>query len=145
MTAYEKALALNPNDADLIGLSADALTSVGRPREAIEQMKRAMRLNPLGSDTYAWNLGLAYYHAGQYEEAITTLKPLLHLGWYSVSLRLAASYAQLGRMDEARAQAAEVLKIKPDFSIATFNKTQIYKNSTDLEHYLDGLRKAGLK
>jgi adenylate cyclase len=145
MPAYEKALALNPNDADLIALRAEALTHVGRPQDAIEQMKRAMRLNPLSSDLYEWFLGLAYYHAGQYEEAISTLKPLLHLGWYSVSLRLAASYAQLGRLDEAQAQAAEVLKIKPDFSIATFTKTQSYKNPTDLEHYLDGIRKAGLK
>jgi tetratricopeptide (TPR) repeat protein len=118
---------------------------VGRPQDAIEQMKQAMRLNPLSPNWYAWNLGLAYYHAGQYEEAIATLKPLLHLGWISVSRRLAASYAQLGRLDEARAQAAEVLKLDPDFSIATFTKTQSYKNPSDLEHYLDGLRKAGLK
>jgi tetratricopeptide (TPR) repeat protein len=120
---------------------------MGRPQDAIEPIKRAIRLNPLSSDVYVyeWNLGLAYYHAGQYEEAIATLKPLLHLGWLTVSLRLAASYAQLDRPDEARAQAAEVLKLKPDFSLATFTKTQSYKNSTDLEHYLDGLRKAGLK
>ena len=145
MTAYEKALALNPNDADLIALRADALTHVGRPQDAIEQMKQAMRLNPFSPNLYAWNLGLAYYHAGQYEEAIAALKPLLHLGWPTVSLRLAASYAQLGRLDEARAQVAEVLKLNPDFSIATFTKTQTYKNPTDLEHYLDGLRIAGLK
>ena len=145
MTAYEKALALNPNNAALLAELTEALTRVGRPQDAIEQMKQAMRLNPFSPNWYAWNLGLAYYHAGQYEEAIVALKPLLHLGWYSVSLRLAASYAQLGRLDEARAQVAEVLKINPDFSIATFTKTQTYKNPTDLEHFLDGLRIAGLK
>jgi adenylate cyclase len=145
MTAYEKAVALNSNQAGLLSEMADALTHVGRPKDAIEQMKQAMRLNPLGPNWYAWNLGLAYYHAGQYEKAIAALKPLLHLGWVSVPRRLAASYAQLGRLDEARAQAAEALKLDPDFSIATFTKTQSYKNPTDLEHYLDGLRKAGLK
>jgi hypothetical protein len=51
----------------------------------------------------------------------------------------------LGRLDKARAQAAESLKLDPAFSIATFTKNQSYKNPTDLEHYLDGLRKAGLK
>jgi tetratricopeptide (TPR) repeat protein len=145
MTAFEKALALNPNQADLLAAKANVLTRVGRPKDAIEQMKKAMRLNPLSPNWYAWNLGLAYYHAGQYEEAIATLKPLLHLGWYSVSLRLAASYAQLGRLDEARVQAAEALNLDPDFSIATFSKTEAYKNPSDLEHFLDGLRKAGLK
>jgi len=90
-------------------------------------------------------LGWAYYHTRQYEEAIAAYKPLLHLGWLTVPRRLAASYAQLDRLDEARAMAVEVLKINPDFSIATFAKTQAYKNPADLEHYLDGLRKAGLK
>ncbi len=145
MTAYEKALALNPNHADLLAELTEALTRVGRPQDAIKQMKQAMRLNPLSPNWYAWNLGMAYYHAGQYEEAIAARKPLLHLGWPTVSLRLAASYAQLGRLDEARAQVAEVLKINPDFSIPTFTKTQTYKNPTDLEHFLDGLRIAGLK
>jgi TolB-like protein/class 3 adenylate cyclase/Flp pilus assembly protein TadD len=144
IAAYEKALALNPNDADFVAEMADALTHVGRPQDAIEQMKQAMRLNPITPNWYAWNLGWAYYHAGQYEEAIVELKPLLPLGWSSVPRRLAASYAQLGYLDEARAQVAEILKIDPDFSIATFAKTQAYKNPTDLEHYLDGLRKAGL-
>ena len=145
MTAYEKALALNPNQADLIAEMANPLTHVGRPQDAIEQIKQGMRLNPFSPSWYAWNLGLAYYHAGQYEEAIVALKPLLHLGWDSVSRRLAASYAQLGRLDEARAQAAESLKLDPDFTIATFSKTEAYKNPSDLEHYLDGLRKAGFK
>jgi tetratricopeptide (TPR) repeat protein len=146
MTAYEKALALHPYNADLLAEMVNVLTRVGRPQDAIAQMKKAMRLNPLSPHWYAWFLGLAYYHAGQYEEAIVALKPLLHLlGWDTVSLRLAASYAQLGRLDEARAQAAEVLKLNPDFSIATFSKTAAYKNPSDLEHFLDGLRKAGLK
>jgi len=145
MAAYEKALALNSNQADLITEMANALTRVGRPQDAIAHMKKAMRLNPLSPTWYAWILGLAYYHAGQYEEAIVALKPLLHVGWPSISRRLAASYAQLGRLDEARAQAAEALKLDPDFSIATFTKTEAYKNPSDLEHYLDGLRKAGLK
>ena len=145
ITAYHKALALHPNNADLLAEMGNVLTRVGRPQDAIEQMKKAMRLNPLSPNWYAEFLGLAYYHAGQYEEAIVALKPLLHLEWRSVSRRLAASYAQLDRLDEARAQAAELLKRDPDFSIATFSKTEAYKNPSDLEHFLDGLRKAGLK
>ncbi len=145
MASYENALALNTNQADLMAEMANALTRVGRPQDAIEQMKQAMRLNPFSPNWYTWFLGLAYYHAGQYEEAIEAHKPLLHSGWhYNLHLRLAASYAQLGSLDEARAQAAEALKLNPDFSIATFIKTEAYKNPSDLEHYLDGLRRAGL-
>ena len=87
---------------------------------------------------------MAYYQAKQYEEAIATLKPLVHLQWPSIHHRLAASYAQLGRLEEARAQATELQKLDPDFSIATFAETQSYKDPVDLDHYLEGLRKAGL-
>ena len=56
--------------------------------------------------------------------------------------RAAACLAQLGRLDEARQQATEVLKLKPDFRLASENMA--YKNPADAEHVLDGMRKAGL-
>ena len=47
-------------------------------------------------------------------------------------------------MKEACAQAAEVLRMKPDFSIAVYAKQEPHKNPADLKHLLDGFRKAGL-
>ena len=58
---------------------------------------------------------------------------------------LAANLAQLGRLDEARAEAAEVLRIDPKYTIdGTQMRLAHYKRPEDAEHLFDGLRKAGL-
>ena len=58
---------------------------------------------------------------------------------------LAANLAQLGRLDEARAEAAEVLRTDPKFTIdGTSRRLFLYKRSEDAEHIFDGLRRAGL-
>ena len=58
---------------------------------------------------------------------------------------LAAIYSELGREEEARAEAAEVLRISPNFSLEVLRQRLPYKDPADLERFLDGLRKAGLK
>jgi adenylate cyclase len=55
---------------------------------------------------------------------------------------LAAAYAQLGQLEEARAEAAEVLRINPGFTIES--PKRVFKDPKDNEHLIDGLRKAGL-
>jgi adenylate cyclase len=58
---------------------------------------------------------------------------------------LAAGLAQLGQLDEAHAEATEVLRIDPKFTIdGTQRRQALYKRPEDAEHLLDGLRKAGL-
>ena len=56
--------------------------------------------------------------------------------------REAACLAQLGRLDEARAQAAEVMRRKPDFSVQA--ELPHYKHPADAEHVRQGLLRAGL-
>jgi hypothetical protein len=57
---------------------------------------------------------------------------------------LACAYAQSGQLEEARAAAAEVLRINPGFTIESAKRALPYKDPKDLEHHLDGMRKAGL-
>ena len=59
-------------------------------------------------------------------------------------LGLASAYAQAGQLGEARAEAAEVLRINPAFTIESWKRLAVYKDPKDVEHRLDGLRKAGL-
>ena len=60
-------------------------------------------------------------------------------------LYLAAGYGELGREEEARAEAAEVLKISPQFSLEGARQRTPYKDPVDLERLIDQLRKAGLE
>jgi hypothetical protein len=51
----------------------------------------------------------------------------------------------MGRMDEARAEAAKVLRILPTYTITgTGTRIMGFKFAKDNKHYRDGLRKAGL-
>jgi adenylate cyclase len=59
-------------------------------------------------------------------------------------LWLASAYAQLGQFEEARIEAAEVLRITPGFTIERYKRLTVYRDPKDAEHRLDGLRKAGL-
>ena len=140
---YERALTLNPNDADILADWGYSLAILGRAEEGIELIGKAMRLNPHYPDWYDWSLGTAYYNVRRYDEAITALQ---RIHYHNVETRsyLAASYAQVGRTEEARAEVAEVLALDPEFSIAAWAEKLPYKNQADLDHYIDGLRKAGL-
>jgi adenylate cyclase len=122
------------------------LDYVGRLEEAIASFKRAMRLNPMPPNWYLANLAHTYHRTGQYEEAIVTLRKVLQRNPDDLiaHINLAASYVMGGQEDEARAEAAEVLRIDPKFSLEYFAKTLPYKNQADTALAIDVLRKTGL-
>ncbi len=60
-------------------------------------------------------------------------------------LHLAAAHSALGREEEAWAEAADVLKINPQFSLEGVRQRWPYKDPADLERFIDHLRKAGLE
>ncbi|HEX8373633.1 MAG TPA: adenylate/guanylate cyclase domain-containing protein, partial [Geminicoccaceae bacterium] len=60
IAAYERAVGLNPNDADILADFGDALVYDGQPERAVAVLQRAMRLNPYYPDTYLWHLADAY-------------------------------------------------------------------------------------
>ncbi len=111
---FEEGLKANPNDADLIVFSAEFYIDVGRPEEAIRRVKEAMRLNPYYPNWYLCGLGWAQYQAHDYQGAVETLKKMSPMG--EARRHLAASLAQLGRMEEARVEAEKYLKDNPSFS-----------------------------
>ena len=60
-------------------------------------------------------------------------------------LALAAVYSELGREAEARAEAAEVLRLNPQFSLEVHRQREPIQDPALLERHLAALRKAGLK
>jgi adenylate cyclase len=144
--AYRRAIEINPNYADLLAHTGLFLTFAGKPEEAIDQIKTAMRLNPHYGAWYPSELGFAQYLAGQYEPAAMSLKEAIDRNPGSLwdHQRLAATYARLGRTDQARDEVNLILEMNPEFSITEIGRGLPFKNSTDLEVYLEGLRLAGL-
>ena len=60
-------------------------------------------------------------------------------------LNLAATYNMMGLEKEAQAEASEVLRLKPKFSLDYLAKVSGYKDRTETEKIITALRKAGLK
>jgi len=143
--AAERALALNPNFADY--RLAQIFYSVGEPARAIAIAKLQMRLDPFHPHFAPLMAGVAHYHLKEYHDAQHWLTEAIGRApnhQYGHAF-LAATYAQLGRMEDARAEASEVLRLNPRYSInGTQTHVSILKRAEDLEHLVDGLRKAGL-
>ena len=118
----------------------------GRPEEAITLFKKAIRLNPIPPNYYIRYLGESYRLAGRYEEAIAEYEKSLEQSPDDLltHVYLAIIYIALGREQEARAEAAEVLRIDPGFTLGHFSKTLPYKNQSDIDFAIASLRKAGL-
>jgi tetratricopeptide (TPR) repeat protein len=140
-TEFREALRLNPNHADAWALQADLRVFQGRASKGIESVERAFQLNPYPPRVYYWVLGFANYAAHRYEEAIKALKHTYRTGSQRV---LAASLAQLGRLDEAKAEAALFLSDNPDFKVRRWADTHPFQNPSDREHFVEGFLKAGL-
>jgi len=147
IAAAERSVVLNPNGADAYASLGLTLSFAGRPEEGVEFVKKATRLNPIPPAYYFVYLGAANRVLGQYEEAISAYKKAIYKQptLLFAHIGLAASYVYLGREEEAHTEAAEVLEIDPKFSLERYAKTLPFKNSADTDHYVDALRKAGLK
>ncbi len=142
----EKAVALDPNGADVTALLAMTLNWAGRPDEAIGLIRKAMGLSPLYSAWYLAVLAHAQRLMEQHEEALSTYKASIerspkHMGAH---IGLTITYAELSRDQEARTQGMEILKINPKFTITKYADALTYKDPAHATRALGALRKVGL-
>jgi adenylate cyclase len=146
----ERAVALYPGGATFLVSYAQSLSFAGRSEEAIPLFQKAIRLNPVATGSYYnyyQNLGNAFVITGRYEEAVSAYKKAIqrtpNFVWSHIMLT--ATYSMMGREEEARAEAAEVLRINPKFSADFFAKTSLIKDQSVKDKIFNALRKAGLK
>jgi len=142
----KRAISLDPNSADNFMQLGWILNWAGRAEEAILYIQNAIRLNPLPPASYFVNLTVAYRDSGQYEKAIEASKKALQREPNSQFpyIHMAISYIRLGREEEARAAAAEILRINPEFSLERYAKILPFTQSV-ADRVVEDLRKAGLK
>ena len=143
----KRAIELGPNLSIAYLTLGYALNFAGRPDEAISFLETAIRLDPLPDARPYVQLGIAYRDLGQYDKGITACKKGISISPDNMfaHLSLVAIYSLAGREKEARAEAAEVLRINPMFSVEFFSKVVPYKNKADIDRVVNAMRKAGLK
>jgi adenylate cyclase len=143
----ERVITLAPNSAQGYVTLGVALNLTGQAEKAIGVIEQALRRDPHYPAAYQSVLGWAYLLTRRYDEAIATQKEVLsrNRNILDAHLILTISYSELGREEEARAEAAEVLRVSPTFSLDVVRQTWPYKNPADMERTLAALRKVGLK
>jgi adenylate cyclase len=146
ISAYEKALSLNPTDADILMDFAMCLCSAGHKKEAIEMAQSAMRLNPHCPEWYLAQMGELCFEAHRYAEAVAAFESLTSMDTVHIRLIEAASHAALGQADQARRAVGRVLQLDPQATvrICTSAERAPYGDPEDREHFRENLRKAGL-
>jgi adenylate cyclase len=141
-----RAIALDPNYADGYMLLSHILIYAGEAAEGVETAIEGMPLDPDSMYHNLMHLADGQRLLGQYEEAIENLNRTIDLrpNFVPAYIWLAAIYANLGRQVEAEFAAAQVMRLSPNFSISGTGAKTPYRDSAALEHFLDGLRQAGL-
>jgi tetratricopeptide (TPR) repeat protein len=151
---FAKAIELNPNDADAYCLRGWCHVYAGEGDEAIACTDRSKRLTPFDSNACNFGQALAHYLAQRYGEALTSFGLIVDSAFPIDAFR-AACLAQLGRDAEAR-QAIETFMSEgpeeftnwpgddPKAWRRYWAQSQPFRDPADLEHLLDGLRKAGM-
>jgi TolB-like protein len=145
----ERAIALDPNDADSYIALASALSLAGQPSKARQLIDRAMRLNPYYPPSYLYHLGLAQFSMEQFDQAAATLERATALNpddRWSFRLLL-ATYGFLDRSEEAAGVLETVDKnwvgMDP-LTVRTAAFWHPFKEPADAERLAEGLRRAGV-
>jgi tetratricopeptide (TPR) repeat protein len=147
LTEMKRAVALMPTQAWSYTALAEVLSCIGQTEEALAAIAQVQSLKPAVVDDHLGAIGTAYTVAGRYEEAWAPLQRFLsrYPNILPVHLMLAAVYSELGQTAEAQKEAAEVLRLNPNFSLEMHKQRMPIKDPAVLERHLAALRKAGLK
>jgi len=147
-----KAITLGPNVAEAYLLFGEVLIYSGNFEEAVRMCEMAMRLHPHAPLYFLGHTLTAYYWVERYDESLALAERLVDLGrkagfmlgvvWGHTGSALVK--IKLDRLSEARQDADEILKIWPWYNLDYMRSIYFYKDSANLEHWMDGLRMAGI-
>jgi non-specific serine/threonine protein kinase len=146
LEASEKALTDRPSCPWALALKGNICNYTGRPSEAIDLAKQAIRLTPLYPPLFPAVLAAGHYLCEQPEEAIDAARGAIELSPDNLEahVMLAGALAAAGHPDQADSPLQKIRRIKKDFSLAGFAKSQPFKDPADLDRMLADLRATGL-
>jgi len=141
----ERAVALDPNSADAQSMLARALDFAGRYQDALAPAQKAWRLDPEYYLSFH-TLGTIQYRIENHGEALAMLKAALarYPEFMPSHMILAATYVEIAKIDAARAEIRELLRLSPSTTIARLRERLPYRDSAGRDRMLDAFAKAGL-
>lgn len=142
LSAFERAIQLNPNNAEILMYYGWALSYSGQADKGIEYIESAIARNPQHPGWYLWDYAFAHFVNHRYDLAAAILEQRSPktVGTYEL---LALSYAMLGENDDANAALKKVLHSTPDLTQSVRAASEPFMKEEDLSHYLEAMQKAG--
>jgi adenylate cyclase len=149
MAAFQEAIKLNPSFAAAHVLLGQMYLYRGRLEEAMELAEKGIRLSPSDPRLFIWLPALAgaHYQLGHYDKAVEIGRRgwALNRNWPACLRYVVAGLGQLGQIDEAQGALADLKKLDPNLAFVESILTRLYTDREGVDHFLDGLRKAGFE
>ncbi|HLM82233.1 MAG TPA: protein kinase [Terriglobales bacterium] len=142
--AVERTLALNPMDGTLIGLLGLLMHHAGEEERGLQMVESAMQLNPNYPGLLRFTAFTDAYCHGKYAEALEAAVRINMPGFFYSHASRAAALGQLGQHEAAQKAVQDLVALRPDFAAAARQEYAKWYASEQVEHLIDGLRKAGL-
>ncbi len=146
VTAVNRALELRPNYAAGYAFLANLTGLMGRPKEALNNIEKAMRLHPRFPSSFLTLLGHLYRMLGRNGDAILLLRRAQGQDPQSTRcyLQLAAAYTTAGVPDQAQKQIRQLLEIVPSYTTQRVRHEVPYANAETMAKFLFIMKEAGL-
>jgi adenylate cyclase len=153
LATYDRAITLDPNHAAAYVARGRSLIAMGRAAESVAPVEKAIRLSPRDPDLFIWYYVLchAHTHLARDAPAIEWCLKSTATGksFWGAWTDLASAYAWRGQKAEAAAAIAELLKVRPGFTVkqlaqdgSSYSDNPTFRR--EFERIVEGARKAGL-
>ena len=147
LTVFRTGFEYIANYADGHAQYAFALFNAGHHVEGLEQIAYAKRIDPHFPQIYLYVESIGLFHQERYQEVVDLLElaVLRNPGYDRIHMMLAASYAKLGRIDDAQWSLEEPKTISPGISLTDELQDSVLRRQEDIDRYIGALREAGLQ
>jgi adenylate cyclase len=142
----EKALALAPNNTDVLSTFAQVLNFCGSPERGLHMQEKAFIINTVVPPNWEYQLGLSHYLLHHYDQAIAGFDRAIERAprFFPAYTLLICAYAESGRLDDARSTVKGLLELSTKFTVNWLGNIFPFRIDEDRNRFIDSLRKAGL-
>jgi serine/threonine protein kinase len=143
--AVEQAVTLNRMDGSVIGVLGLLVHHAGEMERGTQMVEAAMQLNPHYPPVLRVTAFLNAYFQGKYADANEIAVRINMPGFFHAAAVRAAALGQLGQREAAQRAVQELLALRPDIATSVHRDYAKWWNPEQVEHLIEGLRKAGLE
>jgi adenylate cyclase len=138
-------MALNKLDGSTTAFLGLLIGASGELDRGCALVEAAMQLNPNHPGWYAVPIFARAYHRHEYRAALEAAMQINTPGYFHAHAARAAALGQLGQHEAAKKALQELLALRPDFAQSARYEYAKWYEPEEIEHIIDGLRKAGLE